>query len=397
MKTRFFDVKRQTKSKRKIKNIYLVLFDIFALVTIFLTYNIRVNAANVHMGSASYQSAAGQDFNVGIYFEGSDNEFMGHYEAVITYDKNIVSYVSGANEGSDGRIVVSGDSIDGSRVRVMLTMHAEMGGDSDIKVESATIRSIDGADLAVDELPSVPIHIEAPLAEAPDYIALNGEKISGYSKTKNEYSFDVDYTDEMIFTAPEGYILSHDLECLQEGSNEVVLTVSQAEHTPIEYRLTINMASETDKDSSGNKVDEDSSEGNEDSNNSQDEEEKIEDQLSKIDFDIQDDVNDENSYPQRDVLKSYLILIGFGIIIIVIVLAKLLWDKIITNENSIKRDIRVGRGVIGTSESIQPNDMFDFADINSIDEMKKEVQRNSEEIQMIDLWGDEFDDPGRKG
>ncbi len=361
-------------------------------MTVFFSYNLRVYAANVHMGSASYQSIAGQEFNVGIYFEGNDNERMGHYEAVITYDQNIVSYVSGANDGGNGRIIISGDSPDGGRVRVMLTMRADMGGDADIRVESATIRSIEGMNLSVDELPSVPVHIDAPLTEAPDYIALNGEKILGFSKDKNEYSFAVDYTDEMIFTAPEGYTLTHDIECLKEGSNEVVLTVCQDAHTPIEYKLTINMSSESGKKDTGAKDDDGNAETEDDSEVSDDEQKDNVNDIDDIDFEIPDDLNDETNYPQKDYLKYYLVLIGFGIIIFIILLVKLIWDRILTSEDSIKRDIKVGRGVIGTSESIQQNDMFDFDDINSIDEMKREVQRNSEEIQMIDLLGDEFEE-----
>ena len=215
---------------------------IITVIAVFFAYDISANAKGiVYTGSTEYNATSGQDFNVGVYLGGDNGEKTGDYETVIVYDENYLTYVGGANDGGNGRVSVSGTSADGGRVKVMITFHAVIGGETTVKVENATLTDENGGALEITEFPEVPVHIQAPAADAPEYIMFNGEMLPDYSADVNEYSFDIPYTENFEFSVPEGFKIITDTEGLKAGANEIALKVTQDNRTPLEYKITVNM------------------------------------------------------------------------------------------------------------------------------------------------------------
>ena len=399
MKRLSIDVKREEKNLRSRiswAKMTTIAAGIITVIAVFFAYDISANAKGiVYTGSTEYNATSGQDFNVGVYLGGDNGEKTGDYETVIVYDENYLTYVGGANDGGNGRVSVSGTSADGGRVKVMITFHAVIGGETTVKVENATLTDENGGALEITEFPEVPVHIQAPAADAPEYIMFNGEMLPDYSADVNEYSFDIPYTENFEFSVPEGFKIITDTEGLKAGANEIALKVTQDNRTPLEYKITVNMEaleeeeSETEENTAGGT---DNTEEVLEETNSEPVEEVTADEGNVSDesnvLTVPGNVNTENEntvsksiIPKNENIKSFIILGMFAAAILVILLLKLIWDRAGIAGRGIQRGFRIIRKKVAKNAYRPLESADDGFNLSQLEE----TEVSDEEIEMIDL------------
>ena len=393
-----FDVKREERNKRsRISRAKMttIVAGLITAVAVFFAYDFSSEAKGiVYTGSAEYNATSGQDFNVGVYFGGDNGEKTGNYEAVIVYDENYLTYVGGGNEGGNGKINVSGTSADGGRVRVMITFHAVIGGETSVKVESATLTDNDGAALEITEFPEVPVHIQAPAADAPEYIMFNGEILPDYSEDVQEYTLDIAYTENFEFSVPDGYKIISETEGLEAGENEIVLNVTQDNRTPLEYKITINMeALKEEEPETQENTAEDTEKTKEVSENTDSEpaEETANEETVLTEENAEanpGNVNTNNvnavskgKIPKNENTNSFIVLGLFAVAILVILLLKLIWDRAGIAGRGIQRGFKIIQKKVAknTYQPVQTaDDGFNLSQL-------EETEISDEEIEMVDL------------
>ena len=393
-----FDVKREERNKRsRISRAKMttIVAGLITAVAVFFAYDFSSEAKGiVYTGSAEYNATSGQDFNVGVYFGGDNGEKTGNYEAVIVYDENYLTYVGGGNEGGNGRISVSGTSADGGRVRVMITFHAVIGGETSVKVESATLTDNDGGALEITEFPEVPVHIQAPVADAPEYIMFNGEILPDYSEDVQEYTLDIAYTENFEFSVPDGYKIISETEGLEAGENEIVLNVTQDNRTPLEYKITVNMeALKEEEPETQENTAEDAEKTKEVSENTDSEpaEETANEETVLTEENAEanpGNVNTNNvnavskgKIPKNENTNSFIVLGLFAVAILVILLLKLIWDRAGIAGRGIQRGFKIIQKKVAknTYQPVQTaDDGFNLSQL-------EETEISDEEIEMVDL------------
>ena len=399
MKRLSIDVKREEKNLRSRiswAKMTTIAAGIITVIAVFFAYDISANAKGiVYTGSTEYNATSGQDFNVGVYLGGDNGEKTGDYETVIVYDENYLTYVGGANDGGNGRVSVSGTSADGGRVKVMITFHAVIGGETTVKVENATLTDENGGALEITEFPEVPVHIQAPAADAPEYIMFNGEMLPDYSADVNEYSFDIPYTENFEFSVPEGFKIITDTEGLKAGANEIALKVTQDNRTPLEYKITVNMEALEEEES---ETEENTAEGTDNTEevleetNSEPVEEVTADEGNVSDesnvLTVPGNVNTENEntvsksiIPKNENIKSFIILGMFAAAILVILLLKLIWDRAGIAGRGIQRGFRIIRKKVAKNAYRPLESADDGFNLSQLEE----TEVSDEEIEMIDL------------
>ncbi len=399
MKRLSIDVKREEKNLRSRiswAKMTTIAAGIITVIAVFFAYDISANAKGiVYTGSTEYNATSGQDFNVGVYLGGDNGEKTGDYETVIVYDENYLTYVGGANDGGNGRVSVSGTSADGGRVKVMITFHAVIGGETTVKVENATLTDENGGALEITEFPEVPVHIQAPAADAPEYIMFNGEMLPDYSADVNEYSFDIPYTENFEFSVPEGFKIITDTEGLKAGANEIALKVTQDNRTPLEYKITVNMEALEEEES---ETEENTAEGTDNTEevleetNSEPVEEVTADEGNVSDesnvLTVPGNVNTENVntvsksiIPKNENIKSFIILGMFAAAILVILLLKLIWDRAGIAGRGIQRGFRIIRKKVAKNAYRPLESADDGFNLSQLEE----TEVSDEEIEMIDL------------
>lgn len=393
-----FDEKREERNKRsRISRAKMttIVAGLITAVAVFFAYDFSSEAKGiVYTGSAEYNATSGQDFNVGVYFGGDNGEKTGNYEAVIVYDENYLTYVGGGNEGGNGKINVSGTSADGGRVRVMITFHAVIGGETSVKVESATLTDNDGGALEITEFPEVPVHIQAPVADAPEYIMFNGEILPDYSEDVQEYTLDIAYTENFEFSVPDGYKIISETEGLEAGENEIVLNVTQDNRTPLEYKITVNMeALKEEEPETQENTAEDAEKTKEVSENTDSEpaEETANEETVLTEENAEanpGNVNTNNvnavskgKIPKNENTNSFIVLGLFAVAILVILLLKLIWDRAGIAGRGIQRGFKIIQKKVAknTYQPVQTaDDGFNLSQL-------EETEISDEEIEMVDL------------
>ena len=213
------------------------------LVVFFALIPAKVVLADgtVTLGSNSYSPQGGSDFNIGVYIDKTDETAIGDYSITFTYDPNVMTYVSGAESGGNGQIVVAGRSADGGRSQHMLTFRAADGGNTGFTAAAAAINDAAGNPMTVGALPSAPINVQERRPEPPSYVRINGKDVPGLTEGRTEYTFSVDYAEAFNIEVPDGYTLTHNANSPVVGRNNIEVKVFQNNVEVATYQLHVNM------------------------------------------------------------------------------------------------------------------------------------------------------------
>lgn len=167
------------KSKYKI----LLNCAILAIViAIMFPTNAYAAGASVGFGSNYYSKTLNETFPIGVYLNGDTT--IGKYHVELTYDKDRLKYVSGADSESNGVLTLEGTG-NGRQIKYWLQFTVISGGDAEIEVTNAEIYT-NGNNVepfTVSEMGKVPVYLEGE-----DYAAEAAEqaKIAEEERLKAE-------------------------------------------------------------------------------------------------------------------------------------------------------------------------------------------------------------------
>lgn len=151
---------------------------------------------SVTYGSSSYSPTEGQEFQIGVYVNGS--EAIGAYEFYLDYNADMMEYVSGADSGGGGRLKFTGYG-DASSYKYMLTFRAKKAGSSNVTISNVYLGPLSassGDSMTITAAASAPVNIQGP-STASDVCRLAELNISptglwGFAPDKTEYDITVD-------------------------------------------------------------------------------------------------------------------------------------------------------------------------------------------------------------
>ena len=151
---------------------------------------------SVTYGSSSYSPTEGQEFQIGVYVNGS--EAIGAYEFYLDYNADMMEYISGADSGGGGRLKFTGYG-DASSYKYMLTFRAKKAGSSNVTISNVYLGPLSassGDSMTITAAASAPVNIQGP-STASDVCRLAELNISptglwGFAPDKTEYDITVD-------------------------------------------------------------------------------------------------------------------------------------------------------------------------------------------------------------
>ncbi len=233
----------RAKVSRITKAIVYMVLAVFAgvIITVFPAKNVKA-AGDVRFGSVAYAPSANTDFNIGVYVSGTAERPLGKYRLMLSYDPNMISFVSGGVAGEEGVVYVEGTSADGGESMNMLTFHA-LGnvGDTGINVIGVDAYDTAGESLEIGNRPAAPIGIQVAKTAIPEYLRVNNKEVAGLTAGQTEYTFSVPFDTEFVVEAPEGYTVQFQAPVPQVGRNDITVTLTQPNAEPLVLVLHANM------------------------------------------------------------------------------------------------------------------------------------------------------------
>ncbi|MBR3039855.1 MAG: hypothetical protein IKI20_04280 [Lachnospiraceae bacterium] len=292
-------------------------------------------AGAVTFGSISYAPLPDTDFPVGVYAQSNDGLQVGTFSITLSYDPNVLTYVSGGTSGGNGTVTITGFSPDGNRKQNMLTFHAAKSGTTNLVVTAAIINDVTGTPMTLDPFPSVPITIQAGKTVPPKSLKINGKEVPGLADGRTEYTFSIPYADEVKIEAPDGYTIKTDTKELEVGRNDIKLEVSNNGGDPIIYTLHVNMEPDRSETTSEDKSEDKSEDGSEAASEkaeaakeTEKKSEKTSEKKSEVVLPPMPESMEKPVEEEKNEMNYILVLAGFLGLILLVVLFKLIHDAI---------------------------------------------------------------------
>ena len=179
--------------------------------------------ATTHFGSRGYSKIQGEQFNIGLYLE--SDEIFGDYTITMTYDANIIEYVSGATEGGGGSITLSGTANSGY-VKVLVRFMALAVGDTTLTISEAVALGAEGEAFTIINQGSAPLSVRADNPVYLSGITINGEELAGFEPEIFEYNVAVPYETDMLEVGAVGNEAVISDSNLAVGDNTISLTLT---------------------------------------------------------------------------------------------------------------------------------------------------------------------------
>ena len=237
------------KSIRVIRNCILVLG---ALISFGLCSSHAYAATgSVTFGSENYRWNEGSQNPIGVYISG--DETIAKYEIVISFDTDMLKYVSGGSEVRGNHVIIRGS---GSQAGYRENLYFEVikPGNSRIRVESATAQtpekeiSVSGNDVkkATEDftltLSTAPVATENMISSALADLTLSPDVLKGFRAETLEYVVEVPSDVEEVLVNyvledPEAKALLSDTK-LKDGENTITIKIQGSETTT--YTILVN-------------------------------------------------------------------------------------------------------------------------------------------------------------
>lgn len=175
-------------------------YSITCLVTFLMlliqTGVVMAAEGSVTYGSSSYSPTEGQEFQVGVYVNGS--EAIGAYEFYLDYNADMLEYVSGADSGGGGRLKFVGYG-NAASYNYMLTFRATKAGSSNITISNAYLGPFNpasGDSMTITTAASAPVNVQGPSTASGECrlaeLSISPTGLWGFSPDKTEYDITVD-------------------------------------------------------------------------------------------------------------------------------------------------------------------------------------------------------------
>lgn len=220
----------------KRKKFFLMAFLPMLALLLLPAATAKAAEAAAHFGSEGYSKVQGEQFNIGLYLE--SEEAFAAYSITMTYDANILEYVSGATEGGDGSITLSGTENEGY-VKVLVRFRAIATGDTTLTISEAVATDAEGEAFTIVNQGSVPLTVQEDVPAYLSGITVNGEDLVDFEPQTFEYRVVVPYETESLDIAAVGNDAAISDTNLAVGENAISLTLTSRGGTKTVYLLYV--------------------------------------------------------------------------------------------------------------------------------------------------------------
>lgn len=204
----------------------------------------RASGERVYFGSEAYEWELNMDapYLLGVYAS-ADHE-LESVEFYVTYDPEMLEFVSGGEEVEPGRILVQSAETEGTEFRRMMNFIPMMGGSTQIHIEDASLNSGEG-DIATGGA-DAPIGITVPEGCALSGIRVNGIPIENFESDITNYTLNLEeYTEQADITLfPEDINAEVSSTELTRGQNEIRIVTANEDGDRACYTLSVNCPDE---------------------------------------------------------------------------------------------------------------------------------------------------------
>ena len=213
---------------------------------LFLFIQTSVNATgSTNFGSQYYTCEKGEEFPVGVYIKADSK--MSSYSMVVTYDTEVLKYVSGASKVEGGQLFIEGTT-DAQEIKQMLRFKSLKEGETSITIAKASAlgEQVEGNDAAPIEVAAnvvAPILVEEASSNLLKEITISGDVIEGFDSKKFEYTISVDSDTEKLnikaVTNNKKAIVKVPEKKLSDGENILLLVVSCKGFEDTKYTIRV--------------------------------------------------------------------------------------------------------------------------------------------------------------
>lgn len=223
--------------KKKISMAVLIAI----LLCIVQPVTVKAAEAEAHFGSNYYAKAEGESFNIGLYLEAEEG-FL-DYSLTMTYDPNIIEYVSGAVSGGDGSVTISGAAENGY-VKVLVRFQAVAVGDTTLTISDVYAHDGAGEAFTINNQGSVSLSVRADNPVYLSGILIDGQEMDVFEETVFEYELSVPYETDWINVEAVGHEAEISDTELKVGENIISLRLSSPGGIQTVYNLHVTRQEE---------------------------------------------------------------------------------------------------------------------------------------------------------
>lgn len=194
--------------------------------------------ANAHFGSAAYAKYTGETFPVGVYLE-SETAFV-EYSIMLSYDPAYVEYVSGAQSGGGGTVLLNGVFEGGSGyVKTMLQFRALAAGDTSLEIIEAAAVDAEGNAFDIVNQGPVPLSIRDEAAVYLEGLLVDGQPLEGFEAATFDYELRVPYETAALEVEALGYAAEISETDLTVGENTIEIRLTSRSGIQTVYSLHV--------------------------------------------------------------------------------------------------------------------------------------------------------------
>lgn len=194
--------------------------------------------ANAHFGSAAYAKYTGETFPVGVYLE-SETAFV-EYSIILSYDPAYVEYVSGAQSGGGGTVLLNGVFEGGSGyVKTMLQFRALAAGDTSLEIIEAAAVDAEGNAFDIVNQGPVPLSIRDEAAVYLEGLLVDGQPLEGFTAGTLDYELRVPYETAALEVEALGYAAEISGTDLTVGENTIDIRLTSRSGIQTVYTLHV--------------------------------------------------------------------------------------------------------------------------------------------------------------
>lgn len=219
--------------KKQIKSMAVLLLAVWLMMC---PESVKAAEAEAHLGSGYYVKTEGESFNIGLYLEAEEG--FSDYSLTMTYDSNIIEYVSGATSGGDGSVTISGAAENGY-VKVLVGFRAIAVGDMTLTISEAYAHDAAGEAFAINVQESVSLSVRADNPVYLSGILIDGQEMAAFEAATFEYIWNVPYETEQLSVEAVGYEAEISDTGLEVGENIISLKLSSPGGIQTVYNLHV--------------------------------------------------------------------------------------------------------------------------------------------------------------
>lgn len=231
--------------KRVVRKVLLIITAVCLLFAGAGPKEAWASGEKIYFGSETYEWELDMDspYFFGVY-AAADRE-LGSAEFYVTYDPEMMEFVTGGKFIEPGKVKVESQEIEGTEFKRIMSFTPLMGGRTNVYIEEASVAENGNAAVTLQET-SVPVDIAVPIGCRLSGIMVNGASVSNFDADTTDYTLNLEeYVEQADITlSPEDADAEISDTKLSAGENEIYIVTANDEGQKARYTLHVNCPEE---------------------------------------------------------------------------------------------------------------------------------------------------------